>query len=734
MAGFLALLGVFVGVVYASTEVPSPDSVSTKQTTVLYYSDGVTEMARLGDENRTSVPLTQVSEAAQRAVLAAENRSFYSDPGISFTGIVRAAWNNLTGGSTQGGSTITQQYVKNAFLTHEQTFSRKFQELFLAIKLDNNFSKEQILENYLNTIYYGRGAYGIEAAANTYFGVPAAELTARQAAVLAVLIRSPSGNDPETNPEGARERWGLVLDAMVEEGWLSPAERKASVYPPVLPRTDSALGVPGGPEGLIVRQVVDELQGRGYDEQQINAGGLQITTTISKQAQDAAVSSVAEVTAGEPEGLREALVAIDPRTGAVVAYYGGSDGVGTDYAQAQRQPGSSVKPYVLATALQQGIGIQSRRDGSSPQEFPDRPQEVVNSNGASCRACTLTEAMTRSLNTTYYGLAYEVGPEKVRETILAATGLPETWEDGNLAGNTVLANADGATGSSVGIGEYELRPFDQAQGFATLAAGGVRRDAYFVAKVTDSEGAVLLENPGVAGEQVLPADVVNDVTVALKDVASYSRRSLDGGREVASKTGTQGQGENNSDAWMVGYTPSISAAVWMGNDKPSDPIVNANGSIIYGSGLPGAIWQRFMNTVLADTREEDLPDKALIKGDTGQGVPEPRPEPVPTTAPAPEPTRVPEPVVVPAPETSTPPNTRPRPRPVVVDSDGDGVVDDEDPAPNDPDVPTPRQQPPAADSDGDGVTDDQDPAPMDPTIPGPGGAGAPGPVLPPQAN
>ena len=209
MAGMLVLLGVFVGVVYASTEVPSPDSITNAQTTVIYYADGETEMARLGDENRTNVSLEEISEPAQNAVLAAENRSFYSDPGISFTGIIRATWNNLTGGSTQGGSTITQQYVKNAILRNsEQTFARKFQELFLAIKLDNNYSKEQILENYLNTIYYGRGAYGIEAAANTYFDVPAAQLTAEQGAVLAVLIRSPSANDPEVDPEGAQQPLG----------------------------------------------------------------------------------------------------------------------------------------------------------------------------------------------------------------------------------------------------------------------------------------------------------------------------------------------------------------------------------------------------------------------------------------------------------------------------------------------------------------------------------------------
>jgi membrane peptidoglycan carboxypeptidase len=342
LAGLLVLMGVFVGVVYASTEVPSPDSISNAQTTVIYYSDGTTEMARLGDENRTNVTLAEIAEPAQNAVLAAENRSFYSDPGISFTGIIRAAWNNVTGGSTQGGSTITQQYVKNAFLTADQTFSRKFQELFLAIKLDNNFSKEQILENYLNTIYFGRGAYGIEAAANTYFGVSASQLTAQQGAVLAVLIRSPSRYDPAENAEGAQDRWGLVLDAMVEEGWLSAEERAASTYPQVRPNAGSSLGIPSGPEGLIVKRALDELRGKGYTDQQLYAGGLRITTTVEKGWQDIAVQTVTDVMQGEPQNLRQSLVSIDPRTGAIRAYYGGPSGTGTDYAQAQRQPGSSV--------------------------------------------------------------------------------------------------------------------------------------------------------------------------------------------------------------------------------------------------------------------------------------------------------------------------------------------------------------------------------------------------------
>jgi membrane peptidoglycan carboxypeptidase len=640
-AGMLVLLGVFVGVVYASTDVPSPDSITSAQTTVVYYSDGTTEMARLGDENRTNVPLDKVSEPARNAVLAAENRSFYSDPGISLTGIVRATWNNLTGGSTQGGSTITQQYVKNAILQNDaQTFSRKFQELFLAIKLDNNYSKDQILENYLNTIYYGRGAYGIESAANTYFGVPAAQLTPQQGAVLAVLIRSPSRYDPEVSPEDAKDRWGRVLDAMVDEGWLTADERAASEYPPVLPKKQgSSLGVPDGPsQGIVVNRVIDELETKyRYSEQQIRAGGLRIVTTVDKGYQDAAVASVDDVMGSEDPAIKQALVAVDPRTGAIRAYYGGVTDF--DYARAQRQPGSSVKPYVLATALEQGISVTARRDGSSPQTFPDRPDKPVrNSGGASCPACTLQEAITRSLNTTFYGLSYELGPENVRQTMLTTTGLPEVWAGGQFKGNKTLANAQGGTASSIGIGEYEMRPIDQAHGFATFAAGGVEREPFLVSKVSNTDGATLLEYGGEPGEQVISPDVANDVSYALKGVASYSKRALDGGREVASKTGTQGLNEeDNSDAWMVGYTPSLSTAVWMGNDDPNVPLVNTRGQIVYGSGLPGAIWQEFMNTVLAGTPKEKLPDKAIIKGDTGEGVPEPTPEPTRTSE-APRPT------------------------------------------------------------------------------------------------
>jgi membrane peptidoglycan carboxypeptidase len=387
----------------------------------------------------------------------------------------------------------------------------------------------------------------------------------------------------------------------------------------------------------VVNRVLTELRGKGYTDQQLRAGGLRITSTVQKNQEDAAVAAVTNVMQGEPGNLRQALVAVNPRTGGVTAYYGGPKATGAgaiDYAVAQRQPGSSVKPYVLATGLERGISVDARRNGSSPQTFPDRPpnRPVRNSGGASCPACTLQEAITRSLNTTFYGLTYELGPQNVRKTMLKTIGLGDKWSGGILNGDTTLADPkSGGTDSGLGIGQYEMRPIDQAVGFATFAAGGIQRQPYFVAKVTDNKGTVLMQNNGEPGTQAIPPDVANDVTYAIEGVAAWSRRSLDGGRPVGSKTGTVGSNDtDNSDAWMVGYTPSISAAVWMGSDG-NQPIVNASGRIIYGAGLPGAIWQQFMNAVLQGTPVEPLPTAPKIQGDTGQGVPAPVTSPAPVT-------------------------------------------------------------------------------------------------------
>jgi membrane peptidoglycan carboxypeptidase len=459
---------------------------------------------------------------------------------------------------------------------------------------------------------------------------------------------------------------------MVEEGWLDAADRKAATYPEVQKKSGSDLGIPTGPQGLIVQRALAELRAMGYSDQQLEAGGLKITTTINKSWQSYAQEAVKDVMKGEDnEVLREALVAIDPKTGAVRAYYGGKSGVGTDYARAYRQPGSSMKPYVLATALEQGIGVDARRDGSSPQTFPDREAPVRNSGGVSCPACTLKEAITQSLNTTFYGLAFEVGPEEVAKTARGVAGLPETWQGGFLDGRPTLTGGSGRTGSAIGIGEYEMRPVDQAHGFATFAAKGKERDPFFVRKVVDSSGKVLLDRKTVGdAQQPISEEVAHDVTYALTGVAAYSRRTLDGGREVAAKTGTQGLDDvNNSDAWIVGYTPSISTSVWMGTDTRK-PIINADGGIIYGSGLPGEIWQEFMNKALEGTPNEPLPDKPLITGDTGKSVPLPEPStsapPSTSKKPAPTPEATPdgeEPVDTSVSETptETTPTTSPTP-------------------------------------------------------------------------
>lgn len=606
------LFSAFVVVVYVNTAVPTPDQIRTNQTSVVYYSDGTSVVARVGEENRTDVGLEVVPEHVRNAVLAAENRGFYNDPGISFSGIMRAVWNNLTGGDTQGGSTITQQYVKIAFLTSEQTLSRKFQELFLAIKLDNEYSKNQILEWYLNTIYYGRGAHGIQAAAETYFGKNAADLTVAEGAVLASSIRSPALYDPANHPEAADERFDYVLDGMVEEGWLSERDRPAVEYPAVLPIGPSGVNQANGPEGLILNQVRDELAEIGFDESRLYRDGLRVTTTVNAGAQQVAIQSVNDIMAGQPANLRPALVSVDPATGAVRAYYGGSVGTGFDYAQTYRQPGSSFKPFVVAAALEQGIGVAARRDGSSPQTFPDREAPVRNSEGGQCGQCTVREALTRSLNTVFYGLAYEVGGAAVAEVAHRA-GVATEMPDG-----TPTLARDGVTASSIGIGEYEVRPIDQAHAFSTFAAGGIERPTYFISQIADSEGNVLYSNDGADGEQVIAPEVASDVTYALSDVADYSNDELADGREVACKTGTtQLDDENNKDAWMVGYTPQLSTAVWVGTDN-NEPLLTAEGRLVYGSGLPGKIWQAYMNATLAGAEELPLPDEALIEGDTGQ--------------------------------------------------------------------------------------------------------------------
>jgi membrane peptidoglycan carboxypeptidase len=619
----LALLTVIVvaGVVlfYSLSDVPSPQSVPLPQVAVIQYSDGST-MAEIGNVNRTPVPLSKVPVPVRWDVLAAEDRGFYSEPGVSIKGTVRAVWADLTGGDVQGGSGITQQYAKNAYLSDSRTLTRKLRELAIAIKLAREYPKDQILEYYLNIVYFGRGAYGIQAASHAFFGKDVSKLNVAEGAVLAAQLRAPTYYDPAAHPAAAQARWRYVIDGMVQTKHLTQAEATTLRYPKVKrPPTGTGLGATG-PTALIVQRVLGELQAKGISENEIYARGLRIRTTISKKAQHAALSAIKQNFAHltrKQRNIKNALVAVDPSSGGILAYYGGPDGKNYagkpdyyDYAgQGSAAPGSSFKPYTLATALGQTltdttpaglkpITIDSVVDGSQcvtieATRICNDPSDI----GFSSSQVTVANAMKYSLNTTFDRMAAEVGPSKVAETA------HRMGVSAKINGRPSLQETNGQTAFGIGIGDYPVHPLDQAVGFGTLADGGVRHDPYFVQKATASNGQVVYLHKD-ASSQALDPKVANDVTLTLEPIAGFSGVPLSDGRPNAAKTGTEGieQGPDkggNSSAWMVGYTPQVSVAVWVGSGNSTDAVYDFDGSNLYGRAIPGRTWQAFMDTYLA---------------------------------------------------------------------------------------------------------------------------------------
>ncbi|WP_330234183.1 penicillin-binding protein [Nocardia sp. NBC_00508] len=612
--------GIFLAA-YTTVSVPQPGDLKTNQVATIFAADGSTVVSKVvpPEGNRSDVTIEQIPPHVRNAVMAAEDRDFYTNPGFSISGFARAARDNVLGKeSAGGGSTITQQYVKNALVGDERSLTRKMRELVISAKMARQWSKDEILAAYLNTIYFGRGAYGIDAAAKAYFDKPVQELTVAEGAVLAATIQLPSSLDPEKNPEGAKTRWGYVLDGMVSSGNLPATERQGLQYPQVvsLASTRDKEG-DSGPEGLIKTQVLRELAAAGISEQQLNTAGLQITTTIDPKAQQAAIDAVTKNMDGEPENLRTAAVSVDPRTGAVRAYYGGNDGQGYDFANAGLQTGSSFKVIGLAANLEQGVPLSQMYD-SSP--ITVNGIKITNVEGEQCGTCTIAEALKRSLNTSFYRMQLDMqnGPQKIA-AMGHKLGIPDTIPG---VGQT-LSEPDGSgPNNGIVLGQYQARPLDMASAYATLAASGIYHAPHFVSKVVTADGQVLLDRGEVAGEQRVSAAVADNVTAAMKPIAGYSRNhGLAGGRESASKTGTAQLGDTgeNKDAWMVGYTPSLATAVWVGTEQ-GDPLRNASGGMIYGSGLPSDIWKSTMDGALKGTTNEAFPKPAPIKGQAG--VPE----------------------------------------------------------------------------------------------------------------
>ena len=606
---FLAGFGFIAGATlfafaYFTVSVPDANAFVNSQSTIIQYSNGE-EIGRIGSENRQIVPLAKIPMNVRHAVLAAEDRGFYSNRAFSITGIARAVLNNLRGGSLQGGSTITQQYAKTAFLTPERTIQRKIKELVIAIKLENQLSKDQIFENYLNTIYFGRGSYGVQTAAQQYFNRNVDQLTNAQAIVISCILRSPGFYDPsysKANEKRLMDRFDYVVKGMVEAEWLSPEDAAKIKFPTIAPRVTS--GSLSGPKGHIIEAVSKELKKLGFTEEQLLVGGLVIKTTIDQKAQTAAVDAVNKLTPKKvPENLHIALVAIRPGTGEVVAMYGGADYLKrqlNDATQAIALAGSTFKPFALVAALESGIPLTSMWNGDSPQIFDDlgKPYEVGNYGDEGWGQISLLEATKHSVNTVYVPLGQKAGLDKVVDAARRA-GIPDSV--------AMMPTP------SVALGPASPHVIDVANAYATFAAQGIKAKPYLVTSVIGSNKGVLYEGKPQT-EEVFTKEVMADLTYALKGVVNggTGAAALGLGRPAAGKTGTS---QSNASAWFSGYTPQLAASVSFFRDDATQTLNGIGGlTSVTGGSFPARIWTAFMKGALKGEPVMDFPAPSNIGG------------------------------------------------------------------------------------------------------------------------
>ncbi|MFC7327754.1 transglycosylase domain-containing protein [Marinactinospora rubrisoli] len=588
------------GVAYAMIPVPEDaQEQATDEGSTFYYADGETVFAERG-VNRDPVSLDEIPKDVQNAILSAEDRGFWTEPGVSIRGTIRAGWSTLTGQQLQGGSTITQQMVRNYYegLSQEQTISRKLKEIIISIKVDQLQSKDWILEQYLNTIYFGRNAYGIQAAAQAYYHKDVADLTPAEAAFLAAAIQQPTKfglADSETTPE-MEQRWQYVVNGLVTMESITPDQ--AAEYE--FPRPEHEVPQEGidlsGYNGYMLQQAMAELESLGYTEDNINRGGYQITTTFDQDLMEAAREAVeSNVPVDDlPEGVQAGLTAIDPATGEVVAFYGGSDYNENQYDSAFRgaaQAGSAFKPYVLAAALENGFNLNTVVDGSSPQFF--NGSEVRNAGGEPGGAMNLIEATRRSNNTGYINLALQVGLENVVD-IAHAAGIPDN-----------RITEDQAAAPTLALGVSDVSPVDQASGYSTFANGGQHVDAHVVRSIVNRDGED--EREPVETNRVISEGAAADVTHALRQVVTSGTgtgANLPDGRPVAGKTGTT---DSSVAAWFVGYTPQLSTAVGIYNGNNQPFVVPGYGQLSGGS-LPTTVWRSFMAAAMEGEEVESFPE------------------------------------------------------------------------------------------------------------------------------
>lgn len=592
--GLIAVVVGGVGAAYLSIQVPEPEEVALAETTTVYFADGTTPIGTLGEINRTIIDVSELPAYVGEAVVASEDRRFYSNAGVDPQGIARALWNNLRGGKRQGGSTLTQQYVENYLTGRKSGYVDKAKEALLALKVGQTRSKEQILDAYLNTIYFGRGAYGIEAAAQAYFGEKASDLTLSQSAMLAGIIPAPSAWDPAISPEQATKRWNRTLDYMVEEGMITQAERDAQVFPDVIERTQTNRYE--GTNGYLLSMAVKELtegEDAPFTSDELNGGGFDVVTTFDADIQAAAVATVEQdLPADHADNLKATLVSIDPSTGGVVALYGGADYLteGLNRAtQAVYQGGSTFKPFALVAALEEGMPLSTVYPSYTAMDVDGY---VVNNYDSRDRGdINLVEATKDSVNSVYVQLNRDISAggqpgEKLIETAVEA-GLPE----GTLGLVPVISNV---------LGNASPHAIDMATVFATYAAQGVRHETHVVDHVLDKEGGIVYEGP-TQGERVFSEKVMADATFAMTKVASEGTASQvsELGRPVAGKTGSS---NDYKSASFAGYIPQLATVVALyqpAEDGSEEPITPFGGyRPVAGGTVPADMWLSYMERVI----------------------------------------------------------------------------------------------------------------------------------------
>ncbi|MBO1334640.1 transglycosylase domain-containing protein [Streptomyces sp. VRA16 Mangrove soil] len=624
--GFVLLcMGAFV-VLYMVIDVPNGNSEAKLQSNIFKYSDGTT-MARTGTVNREIVDLAEIPQPVQHTFVAAENKSFYDDSGVDLKGTARGLVNTLSGKGKQGGSTITQQYVKNYYLTQDQTVTRKLKELVITLKLEQKKSKDEILAGYINTSYYGRGAWGIQAAAQAYYGKDASKLTVQQGAYLAALLQAPSQYDwssaTDTGRKLAKARWNYVLDNMVEKHWLDASKREGMTFPkPNEPKAASGFT---GQEGYLYEAAKAEvIKDLNITEDQFNAGGYTVTLNIDPKKQKALEKSVKDqLTANLEPKTRKAdarvqagAVSVDPKTGRIVAMYGGAgqskhwsnNATRTDY-----QPASTFKPLILAAALQDQATTQSGQqikastvyDGTSkrPVVLDDKKVGFAppNEDDHDYGQVTVQTAMNKSINSVFAQMGADVGMDKVMET----------------AKQLGMDSADLKPYYAQTLGTMGASPLEMAGVYATLDNHGKKVTPQIVKSVSTQDGRS--ELPDAIGGQVIDRGVADSVTSVLTGVVddgtaktSVRDNPARDGQQVAGKTGTS---DDNKSAWFTGYTPDLVTSVGLfgeGAQKTADAgkqvSMKGAGGLprVDGGSFPARIWAQYMFNSTSSNSKFDL--------------------------------------------------------------------------------------------------------------------------------